>query len=337
MQTSRKTLERRLCVAPMMDWTDRHCRSFHRLLAPHALLYTEMVTTGAIRHGDRERLLAFDPAERPLALQLGGSEPEDLAFAAAIGEGFGYDEINLNCGCPSPRVQKGAFGACLMAEPERVADCVAAMRGAVSLPVTVKCRIGIDDHEDYAFLARFVEIVAAAGCEVFIVHARKAWLDGVSPKHNREVPPLRHDFVHRLKAERPDLTVVANGGIRDLVQVREHLDRVDGVMLGREAYQNPWRLAELDAALFGEGAPESRMQVVSAMAARAERERAAGVPVKAIARHMLGLFNGLPGARAWRRTLGEGMVRDDASPELLLEAASRVRERATADAALTLC
>jgi len=337
MQKSRKRLERRLCVAPMMDWTDRHCRYFHRLLAPHALLYTEMVTTGAIRHGDRQRLLAFDPAERPLALQLGGSEPEDLAFAARVGEQFGYDEINLNCGCPSPRVRKGAFGACLMAEPERVADCVAAMRAAVSLPVTVKCRIGIDDHDDYGFLARFVEIVAAAGCEVFIVHARKAWLDGVSPKQNREVPPLRHDFVHRLEADRPDLVIVANGGIRSLAEVHAHLERVDGVMLGREAYQNPWRLAELDRALFGPGAPASRMEVVVAMAAYAARQSTTGVPLKAIARHMLGLFNGLPGARAWRRTLGEGMVRADASPELLLDAASRVRNPGAEDAALTLC
>ncbi len=337
MRENRKRLERRLCVAPMMDWTDRHCRYFHRLLAPHALLYTEMVTTAAIRHGDRRRLLAFDAAERPLALQLGGSEPGELAFAARIGEDFGYDEINLNCGCPSPRVRKGAFGACLMAEPERVADCVAAMRAAVSLPVTVKCRIGIDEHDDYDFLRRFVEIVAAAGCEVFIVHARKAWLDGVSPKQNREVPPLRHDFVHRLGVERPDLVIVANGGIRSLAEVRHHLGRVDGVMLGREAYQNPWRLAELDRALFGPGAPESRMEVVVAMAAYAARQSGAGVPLKAIARHMLGLFNGLPGARSWRRTLGEGMVRADASPELLPDAASRVRDPGSAEASLTVC
>ncbi len=321
----------------MMDWTDRHCRYFHRLLAPHALLYTEMVTTAAVRHGDRERLLAFDPAERPLALQLGGGEPEDLAFAAALGEAFGYDEINLNCGCPSPRVQKGAFGAALMAEPERVADCVAAMREAVALPVTVKCRIGIDERDDYAFFARFVETVAAAGCTVFVVHARKALLTGLSPRENREIPPLRHDVPRRLKAERPDLVVVANGGIRTLAEVRDHLTRVDGVMLGREAYRNPWRLAELDRALFGAGAPVDRGEVVEAMVAYAERAARHGVPLKAIARHMLGLFNGLPGARSWRRFLGEGMVRDGATPDLLRKAAARVRGEAPKKAALTSC
>ncbi len=337
MRTSRNELDRRLCVAPMMDRTDRHCRYFHRRLAPHALLYTEMVTTGAIRHGDRERLLAFDPSERPLALQLGGSEPRDLAFAARIGEDYGYDEINLNCGCPSPRVQKGAFGARLMAEPERVADCVAAMRAATSLPVTVKCRIGIDDRDDYAFFARFVDTVAAAGCEVFVVHARKAWLTGLSPKENREVPPLRHEVPRRLKRERPELVIVANGGIRTIAEVRDHLRAVDGVMLGREAYGNPWRLAELDRALFGSGAPTDRREVVEAMVAYAARAARRGVAPKAIARHMLGLFNGRPGARAWRRTLGEGMIRADATPDLLREAAACVREDADDPAALTLC
>ncbi len=336
MTTDPIILDRRLCVAPMMDWTDRHCRYFHRQLAPHTLLYGEMVTAAAIRHGDRERLLAFDAAERPLALQLGGSDPGELAFAARIGEAFGYDEINLNCGCPSPRVREGAFGACLMAEPERAADCIAAMRAAVSLPVTVKCRIGIDDDEDYPFLQRFVERIAAAGCRVFIVHARKAWLDGLSPRENREVPPLRHDLVARLKAERPDLVIVANGGIRTPGEVRKHLAAVDGVMLGREAYRNPWRLAELDRELFGPGAPVERFEVIRRMVAYAERQMANGVPLKAIARHMLGLFNGLPGARGYRRLLGEGMIRADATPRLLLDAASRVRTEPTAAPALTL-
>ena len=337
MRTSRKSLDRRLCVAPMMDRTDRHCRYFHRLLAPHALLYTEMVTAAAIRYGDRERLLAFDPAERPLALQLGGGEPRDLAFAARIGEDFGYDEINLNCGCPSPRVRKGAFGACLMAEPARVADCVAAMRAATSLPVTVKCRIGIDHRDDYGFFAEFVDTVATAGCEVFVVHARKAWLTGLSPRENREVPPLRHEVPRRLKRQRPDLVIVANGGIRTVAEVRDHLRAVDGVMLGREAYGNPWRLAELDRALFGAGPPTDRREVVEAMAAYAARAADRGVPLKAIGRHMLGLFNGLPGARAWRRSLGEGMVRAGARPDLLREAAACVREDTPAPAASTLC
>ena len=334
---ARRPLDRRLCVAPMMDWTDRHCRYFHRQLAPHALLYTEMITAAAVRHGDRERLLGFDPAERPLALQLGGSDPAELAFAARIGEAFGYDEIDLNCGCPSPRVKKGAFGAALMAEPERVAACIEAMRAATRLPVTVKCRIGIDDCEDYPFLRRFVELVAAAGCEVFVVHARKAWLEGLSPKENREIPPLRHDLLRRLVAERPDLVFVANGGIRTPAEVRDHLAHVAGVMIGREAYRNPWRLAELDRALFGPGAPASRLEVVERMAAYAERQAARGVPLKAIARHMLGLFNGLPGARAWRRSLGEGMIRPDAGPDLLLRAASRVRLPDAPSPELTAC
>ncbi len=291
----------RLCVAPMMDWTDRHCRYVHRLLAPHARLYTEMVHAGAVLFGDRERHLAFDPAEHPVALQLGGSEPADLARAAAIGEAFGYDEINLNCGCPSERVQRGSFGACLMAEPERVAECVAAMRAAVAVPVTVKCRIGIDDSEGLEFLLRFVGTVADAGCRAFIVHARKAWLKGLSPKENREIPPLRYGVVAERKRRLPGLTVVLNGGLRDL-GAAAHLPALDGLMIGREAYENPWSLTAFEQALFGT-APPDREAALEAVLAYAAREHARGVRPRAIARHLLGLRNGLPGARAFRRRL----------------------------------
>ena len=232
----------RLSVAPMMDWTDRHCRVFHRVLAPGARLYTEMVHAQAVRHGDRERLLGFDPVEHPVALQLGGSDPVALADAARIGEAFGYDEINLNVGCPSDRVQAGRFGACLMKEPALVADAVAAMASAVSVPVTVKCRLGVDELEDYEVFRSFVDTVAAAGCQLFVVHARKAWLSGLSPKENREIPPLRHDWVHRLKQERPELRIVLNGGLVDLQSTLAHLAAVDGVMLGRAAYHEPYRL-----------------------------------------------------------------------------------------------
>lgn len=309
----------------MIDWTDRHCRRFHRLLAPGALLYTEMITTGALLHGDLHRHLAFDPAEHPVALQLGGSDPVALAACAKLGQDWGYDEINLNCGCPSPRVQKGAFGACLMREPDLVADCVQAMREAVSIPVTVKHRIGVDDDEEWPTLSNFVTKVAQAGCTVFIVHARKAWLAGLSPKENREVPPLRYELVARLKAERPDLTIILNGGLRGEAAVADALTRFDGVMIGREAYENPWSLVRFGE-LAGHPAPASpsRAAVVEAMAAYADDQLAQGTPFRAIGRHMLGLFNGLPGARRFRRLLSEGMIGKDSGPHLLRTAANAV-------------
>ncbi|MFZ4652321.1 MAG: tRNA dihydrouridine(20/20a) synthase DusA, partial [Rubrivivax sp.] len=289
----------------MMDWTDRHCRYFHRLLTRHTRLYTEMVTTGALLHGDVPRHLDFDLAEHPVALQLGGSEPQDLAHGARLAAQWGYDEVNLNCGCPSERVQRGAFGACLMAEPQLVADCVAAMREAVDLPVTVKHRIGIDRGESYGFVRDFVGTVAErGGCHVFIVHARNAWLQGLSPKENREVPPLRYETVHRLKADFPHLTVVVNGGLVEPQQIAGQLQEVDGVMVGRQAYHHPWSLAEWDRAHLGadSDAATSREAVEEAMVAYMERERAArGTPWAHIARHMLGLRNGLPGARRWRQ------------------------------------
>jgi tRNA-dihydrouridine synthase A len=294
----------RLSVAPMMEWTDRHCRYFHRLLTKRTRLYTEMVTTGALLHGDVPRHLDFDPAEQPVALQLGGSEPDDLAAAAKLGERWGYAEINLNCGCPSERVQRGSFGACLMAEPGLVADCVKAMRDAVSLPVTVKHRIGIDRIERYEFVRDFVGTVAArGGCEVFIVHARNAWLHGVSPKENRELPPLRHDVVARLKRDFPALTFVVNGGVRTEAQIAEQLGAVDGAMIGREAYHHPWAMAAWDERFFA-SAPSGpdRDAVEAAMVDYMERQqRERGEPWSRIARHMIGLRNGEPGARRWRQ------------------------------------
>ena len=305
----------------MMDWTDRHCRYLLRLISRRTLLYTEMVPTGAVLHGDRARFLGFDPAERPLALQLGGAEPEDLAACARLAEAEGYDEVNLNVGCPSDRVQHARFGACLMAEPALVARCIAAMQDAVGIPVTVKSRIGIDDQDDYVDLLRFVDSVASVGCRSFTVHARKAWLEGLSPKQNREIPPLNYERVYRLKAERPDLEIVINGGIRSLDEAEAHLARVDGVMIGRAAYQDPYLLAEADRRLFGVPGPAvSREAVVEAMIAYAQRETARGVPVKCITRHMLGLFNGLPGARAWRRSLSETAHRPGAGPEVIAAA-----------------
>jgi tRNA-dihydrouridine synthase A len=296
----------RFCVAPMMDWTDRHDRYFLRLISGRARLYTEMITTGALIHGDREGFLRFDAAEHPVALQLGGADPAALARCAEFGAKAGYDEINLNCGCPSDRVQEASFGACLMAVPERVAASVAAMQAAVDIPVTVKCRIGIDDSEEYPFLKRFIETVAAAGCRTFIIHARKAWLSGLSPKENREVPPLQYATVYRLKREFPQLRIVINGGIRSLAEVDAHLRHVDGVMLGREAYENPWLLAEADARYFGEPArPLTRDQVVRRMLPYVARELAAGTPLAHMTRHILGLYRGQPGGRAFRRVLSE--------------------------------
>ncbi len=293
----------KLSVAPMMDWTDRHCRYFHRLLSHHALLYTEMVTTGALIHGDVPRHLRYNVEEYPVALQLGGSEPAELAHCAKLGEQWGYDEINLNCGCPSERVQRGAFGACLMAEPILVADCVRAMVDVVSVPVTVKHRIGIDKTESYGFVRDFVGMVSDAGCRTFIVHARNAWLKGLSPKENREVPPLRYEMVHQLKRDFPHLTLVVNGGITTTAQVQDQLQHVDGVMVGREAYHNPWWLSEWDAAFYEGGRHDlGREQIEQQMVAYMAREAAAhGTLWPTIARHMLGLRHGLPGARRWRQ------------------------------------
>jgi tRNA-dihydrouridine synthase A len=298
----------------MMDWTDRHCRVFHRHLSPEARLYTEMVTTGALVHGDVPRHLDFDAIEHPVALQLGGSDPGHLAHAAKLGAQWGYDEINLNCGCPSERVQSGAFGACLMAEPRLVADCVKAMRDVVDVPVTVKHRIGLDRGEDYAFVRDFVGTVAEGGCDVFIVHARNAWLKGLSPKENREVPSLRYDVVTRLKHDFPALTFVLNGGLNDPASIGEAFERFDGVMIGRAAYHDPWLLARLDRSL---GRPRSRRAVVAAMKTYAGVHRAGGTPLRSIVRHMLGLYHGRPAARTWRRMLSDAKLLRDADETLL--------------------
>ncbi|MGF1462658.1 MAG: tRNA dihydrouridine(20/20a) synthase DusA [Maricaulaceae bacterium] len=296
----------RFCVAPMMDWTDRHCRAFHRTLSRRALLYTEMVTSAAVIHGPRDRLLGFDAGEHPVAVQLGGSDPGELAQAAKIAEDYGYAEINLNVGCPSDRVQSGRFGACLMREPELVAECVAAMAEAVSVPVTVKSRIGVDDQDPEASLFGFVEIVAATGVRTFIVHARKAWLKGLSPKENREIPPLDYDLVSRLKSARPELEIILNGGLKTHDQAQTESQGLDGVMFGRAAYQTPWGLAEVDPRWFGASAPCAQPED-AARAFRPYLARAleAGTPLHAMTRHMLGLFQGRKGARAWRRTLSE--------------------------------
>jgi len=301
-----KTASSYISIAPMMDWTDRHCRYFHRFLSPSAHLYTEMVTTGALIHGDRDRHLRFSEQEQPVALQLGGSDPAALALCAKMGEDYGYDEINLNCGCPSDRVQNGNFGACLMAEPELVASCVAAMADKVSIPVTVKCRIGIDNCDEIPFLTRFLEEVSQAGCQKFVVHARQAWLKGLSPKENREIPPLRYDLVQYFKKTFEHIDIVVNGGIKTIDEIQGHLTHFDGVMIGREAYQNPWFLAEIEQQIQGNNHIVSREAVAELMLPYiAEQEKRYGTPAKSIVRHMLGLYNGLPGARKWRRILTE--------------------------------
>ena len=312
----------KLSVAPMMDWTDRHCRYFHRLLSKRALLYTEMVTTGALIHGDVPRHLRFNAEEHPLALQLGGSEPADLAQAAKLGEQWGYDEINLNCGCPSERVQRGAFGACLMAEPQLVADCVRAMADVVSVPVTVKHRIGIDKTESYEFVRDFVGTVSEAGCNTFIVHARSAWLKGLSPKENREVPPLRYELVHQLKREFPHLNIAINGGFTTLAQVKEQLTALDGVMVGREAYHNPWFLASWDQAVFNEPIRNlTREDIELHMCDYMVREQAEnGTPPSAVARHMLGLRHGLPGSRRWRQVWSDHRLKGQ-TPHAIMQLA----------------
>jgi tRNA-dihydrouridine synthase A len=319
---------RKFAIAPMMEWTDRHCRFFHRLLTRRALLYTEMLTTGAVLHGDRARLLRFHPAEHPLALQLGGAEPRALSACARIAADLGFDEVNLNVGCPSDRVQEGRFGACLMAEPELVGDCVRAMKAAVSIPVTVKCRIGIDDQDPEQALERFARAVEQAGADALIVHARKAWLKGLSPRENRELPPLDCARVYRLKTAHPRLPVVLNGGLATVEEARAHLAHVDGVMMGRVAYQEPWRLIDVDPFLFGE-----RPRFVSAKDAAAalipyiERELADGTRLHAITRHLHGLFRAVPGARAFRRCLAEAATKPAAGAELLAAALDLVLDR----------
>lgn len=319
----------RFSVAPMMDWTDRHCRAFHREISKGALLYSEMVTAEAVIRGDRERLIGFSDAEHPVALQLGGNEPEKLAEATQIAEDFGYDEVNLNCGCPSDRVQSGAFGACLMREPERVAECLAAMQKSVSIPVTVKHRIGVDEDDERERLFGFVETVkAGSDCNVFIAHARKAWLSGLSPKENRDLPPLNYPLVHELKAAHPDLTIILNGGLNTLEDSLPHLEKLDGVMLGRAPYQNPAILLDVDTLFFG--LPKRHKDMLSAM--RAYRgylagELSKGVPLHAITRHILGAFNGLPGARLWRRHLSENAPRPNAGIDVFDQAVSIIEEQ----------
>ena len=321
--------DRTLSVAPMMDRTDRHFRYLMRLMAPRTLLYTEMVTTGALLHGDVARHLAYSPAEHPLALQLGGSEPAELAHGARLAAEWGYDEVNLNCGCPSDRVQNGRFGACLMAEPGLVAEGVAAMRAAADLPVSVKHRIGIDHADDYAHLRAFVERVAAAGCNTFIVHARKAWLQGLSPKENRTRPPLRHDLVHRLKREFPHLEILTNGGLTTLDHLAGQLGQVDGVMIGRAAYDDPWLMAQAERRfLDGSEGPPQRRRVVEAYMPYMEAELARGTRLQAMARHLLGLFQGVPGAKAWRRHISENAPRDGAGVEVIEQALARVAPEA---------
>lgn len=309
----------------MMDWTDRHCRYFHRLLTPSAVLYTEMVTTGAIIHGDTGRFLAFNEKEQPVALQLGGSEPEDLATCAQIAQQRGYDEVNLNVGCPSDRVQRGRFGACLMLEPELVRDCMSAMIEAVDIPVTIKTRLGVDDHDSYQYMSDFVGRVAESGCTVFVMHARKALLAGLSPKQNRDVPPLHYDWVYRLKQEMPGLEITINGGIDSVEAVKNHLEHVDGVMLGRAAYHTPWLLAECQNQLFDNKIIKEREDIIESMNTYIERQVHEGVAVKHISRHLLGLFQGLPGARAWRRYLSENAYRDDNNTQLLNQALAAMK------------
>jgi tRNA-dihydrouridine synthase A len=308
-----------------MDWSDKHCRFFWRLLTKETLLYTEMVTTGALIHGDRERFLHFNPEEHPVALQLGGSDPVDLARCAKWAQEWGYDEVNLNCGCPSDRVQSGMFGACLMGNPQLVADCIKAMRDACEIPVTVKHRIGIDNMETYEEMVAFVEPIAAAGCEVFIVHARKAWLQGLSPKQNREIPPLNYPWVYRLKKDFPHLTVIINGGIKSMAESQQHLQHVDGVMIGREAYQNPWMLADADATIFGmDKALTTRDDIAAALLPYVEQQLAGGAHLNHITRHILGLYQGEPGARKFRRHLSENAYKKEAGLKVLVDALSLI-------------
>ncbi len=314
-------MDRSFCVAPMLDWTDRHCRYFYRLMSKHAVLYTEMVTTGAILHGSQQRHLQFNENEHPVALQLGGSHPEELAKCARIAEEYGYDEINLNIGCPSDRVQNGMFGACLMAQPRRVAECVTAMQKAVKIPVTVKSRIGIDDMESYQEFVDFILPVAESGCSTFIIHARKAWLQGLSPKQNREIPPLRYEFVSQLKQQFPRLEIIINGGICDFEQIDHHLEQLDGVMLGREVYHNPYLLNSVDQKLYGASNAEStRQQIIVDLIPYVQNHLAAGGSLNHVSRHVLGLFHGQKGAKGWRRHISENAHKSGADEQVLLEA-----------------
>jgi tRNA-dihydrouridine synthase A len=328
--SSSNTPAHRLCIAPMMDWSDRHCRYFWRLLSKEALLYTEMVTTGALIHGDRARFLQFNEEEHPIALQLGGSQPDELARCAAWAQEWQYDEVNLNCGCPSDRVQSGMFGACLMAQPELVAQCVAAMVEACDIPVTVKHRIGIDNMESYQQLTDFILPIAEAGCSTFIVHARKAWLQGLSPRENREIPPLNYPWVYQLKTDFPALNIVINGGIERVDESLEHLQQVDGVMIGRAAYHNPWLLAEVDSAIFGIDKPTlSRDDVMINLLPYVEQQLANGARLNQITRHILGLFHGQPGAKKFRRHLSENAYHREAGIEVLIAAYALVGEAGT--------
>lgn len=316
-----------ISVAPMMDWTDRHCRYFHRLIAPSVRLYTEMVTTGALIFGnDKDRFLRFNEAEHPVALQLGGSDPKDLATCSKLGEKSGYDEINLNCGCPSDRVQSGSFGACLMNTPDVVANCIKSMQDAVEIPVTVKCRIGIDDSKDYLFLQDFIKTISDIGCNTFIIHARKAWLKGLSPKENRDIPPLQYDVVEKIKANFPDLTIHVNGGIRDLENLQDKLEKFDGAMIGREAYQNPWFLRQIEEEVFETKNLLTAEQIVEKMIPYIESQEQYGTPLKSITRHMTGLFQGMPGARRWRQILSTETHKPGATPEILKTALTEAFE-----------
>jgi tRNA-dihydrouridine synthase A len=316
-----------ISVAPMMDWTDRHDRFFLRMIAPHILLYTEMITAQAIHHGDSDKLLAYDPSEHPLALQLGGSDPVLLAEAARLGQNYGYDEINLNVGCPSPRVSAGRFGACLMLEPGLVADCIAAMRQAVSIPVTVKCRIGVDEQDDYAFLTRFIETITAVGCDTFIIHARKAWLKGLSPKQNREIPPLQYEVVKQIKRDYPKLTIIINGGFQTIEMIDEILPFVDGVMVGRMAYHQPYFLAEIEAKYFNNNNILNRRAIIRQMFPYIRDQLENGVRLASITRHMLGLFQGMPGAAKWRRYLSEHAHKHGAGVEVVEQALALVHDK----------
>jgi len=315
-----------ISVAPMMDWTDRHCRYFHRLISPNIRLYTEMVTTGALIFGDADRHLRFDPAEHPVAVQLGGSDPADLAKAARMSADYGYDEINLNCGCPSDRVQSGCFGAILMETPDKVADCYKAMQDAApETPVTVKCRIAIDEHDEHPFLHKFIETVSNAGCKTFIVHARKAWLQGLSPKENRDIPPLRFDIVHQIKQDFPDLEIILNGGIGTTEDMQEHLPGLDGVMIGRRAYQDPWFMTDIERDIFGTADLKTKEDVVLAMIPYIDKQQKEhATPVKSITRHMLGLFQGERGAKNWRRILSTEVHEDGVTASILEKALNQV-------------
>ncbi len=326
MQNINQKMDRTLSVAPMLDWSTSHCRYFHRLLTKQTLLYSEMVTTGAIIHGDRQRHLSFNQEEQPIALQLGGSSPKDLALCSKIAEDYAYNEVNLNVGCPSDRVQNGRFGACLMAEPQLVAECIDAMQAATLLPVTVKSRIGIDDLDSYEALVNFIEIVSATGCKTFILHARKAWLSGLSPKQNREVPPLRYDIVQQIKQDFPHLEIIINGGIKSIEQTEALLQSLDGVMIGREAYHNPYLLAEVDALFFKQStAIKTRQEIVLELIPYIQSQLSVGVKLHSITRHILGLFHGVAGARAWRRELSEKAPKAGADEQVVLQALSLVQ------------